>query len=295
MDLPGGCRLKTLKRLARPILSAVRRRAALQNIKELEKCEHVYALPISKATQETLKGELTEEEANWIRKIEARRSDLLADRTIIEVTDFGAGSPNSNRSLEEASKGRVSETQISKIARASKGTFECMLLFKLIRHLLPENPLEMGTCVGISASYQTAALKLNGRGHLITLEGSEATAEVAKSTLSGLGLEKAEVHVGPFHKTLAKALESHKPIDFLFNDGHHDGKAVLSYFKQSLPHLASKAVIFVDDIRWSESMTDSWMALCRDTRISLSIDFGGTGLIVWDPENDEKHSFSLKL
>ena len=62
--------------------------------------------------------------------------------------------------------------------------------------------LEMGTCVGISAAYQAAALNDNGAGRLVTLEGYAELAAEAQELWSNLGLSNVEVIVGRFAQTL---------------------------------------------------------------------------------------------
>ena len=41
------------------------------------------------------------------------------------------------------------------------------ILFRLIRNLEPSSCVELGSCVGISASYQAGALSLNKKGQII--------------------------------------------------------------------------------------------------------------------------------
>jgi predicted O-methyltransferase YrrM len=158
--------------------------------------------------------------------------------------------------------------------------FWSIILFKLIRKLKPDSCVELGSCVGISASYQAAALKINGTGKLITLEGSPETANIARETLGILNHKHAAVVTGPFHKTLEGALESAKPIDFFLNDGHHDHDAVIQYFNQSLPNLAPEAVIVFDDISWSPGMKKAWTEIEEDPRVAASIDLQRLGIAV---------------
>jgi predicted O-methyltransferase YrrM len=141
---------------------------------------------------------------------------------------------------------------------ASKPPVWAEVLFRLVRARRPANCVEMGTCMGISASYIASALKLNGQGRLVTLEGAAAFAEVARANLSSLGLENATVHVGRFADTLPPTLRDLQPVEFLFVDGHHDRDATLDYFAQARPHLAGTSTVVFDDIEWSEGMREAW-------------------------------------
>jgi predicted O-methyltransferase YrrM len=128
----------------------------------------------------------------------------------------------------------------------------------------------MGTCLGISACYIASALKLNGRGHLVTLEGASAFADVAKENLKALGLNNTSINVGKFSGTLSNALQTMQPVEFLFIDGHHDRDATLDYFAQSRPYLATSNIVVFDDIDWSDGMREAW-AKIRESADSFSL------------------------
>ncbi len=93
-----------------------------------------------------------------------------------------------------------------------------------------------------------------------------------------MNLQNASVITGPFHETLKAVLESSKPIDFFFNDGHHDHDAVLAYFNEALPNLSNEAVIVFDDISWSPGMRKAWIEIEADERVTASIDLQTMGI-----------------
>jgi predicted O-methyltransferase YrrM len=139
----------------------------------------------------------------------------------------------------------------------------------------------MGTSVGISASYIAAALKLNGRGKLVTLEGGAALADVARRNFAALSLEGVvEVVVGPFHETLSGAFKDSSPIDFIFIDGHHDEDATKKYFTMMLPCLAPVSVAVFDDINWSEGMKRAWHSVAAAPQCTASFSLRDLGIAV---------------
>lgn len=284
-----------IKRALQPAVRTYRKQATLRNIVALEKSDHPYASALASAIKDTLIGNLDNEETQWISRIEARRLELLSNDAPISFLDYGAGSGKSKNTLEQSINGVRSKTTISKVTKASKSQLHATLLFKLIRNLKPSHCLELGTCVGISAAYQAAGLALNQSGNLVTLEGADEIAEIARSTFKILDLQNVEVIEGPFYATLDKALTKQKPIQFFFNDGHHDGVAVKKYFDTALPYLDNIAVIFLDDIRWSSSMFEAWDFLRQDQRAAISIDFGSTGLLVMDGNFGKKEIYDLKI
>ena len=153
----------------------------------------------------------------------------------------------------------------------------------------------MGTCLGISASYQATALKLNRSGKIITLEGAESLASLATQNFQMLNLDNVNVVVGPFHNTLDKVLDKYKPIDYMFIDGHHDEKATLDYFEQVYPFLSEKAMLLFDDISWSNGMKRAWAALEVDQRINLSVDLSTIGVCIIDNSIKQKRSFKIPV
>jgi predicted O-methyltransferase YrrM len=153
----------------------------------------------------------------------------------------------------------------------------------------------MGTAVGISTAYQTAALKLNGHGALVTLEGAASLADIARNNFQQLGLDAAEVVVGKFHDTLPMVLTDRRPVDYVLIDGDHDGQTTLGYFEQILPFLAETALLVFDDIAWSEGMKRAWTAIAGDKRVSVAVDLGNVGLCVIDNSIAGPRYFSVPL
>lgn len=92
---------------------------------------------------------------------------------------------------------------------------------------------------------------------------------------------------------MEEQLQRAKPIDFFFNDGHHDRDAVIEYFEQSKPYLANDAVIVFDDIDWSEGMSEAWKEIQRDDVTMVSIDLGGIGVVVLG--QGERNNYRLPL
>ena len=75
----------------------------------------------------------------------------------------------------------------------SNSAEEALFLFRIVRFLRPFRCLELGTCLGISAAYIATALKLNGAGHLISIEGCPTLVHIAKQNLHHLCLGNTTV------------------------------------------------------------------------------------------------------
>lgn len=243
--------------------------------------ENAAARAVGRAISEAIRGELSPEERDWVDRIESLRSKLShSDREIVRV-DFGAGDPTDERPAELQRQGVRVPATLGEITRASsKPPFWGLLLLKILRHARPAEALELGTAVGISAAYQGAALQLNGKGHLVSMEGDPTVAGVAKENWTALGVQSVEVVVGNFLDTLDPQLERSGSLDFAFIDGHHDEHATIRYFDRIRLHTAHPAILVFDDIRWSAGMERGWRRITGHGAVTYVVDFGNVGLCV---------------
>lgn len=268
------------KPLVQPLISEIQKFKARRKVNSLLSSPNLTMRAIGEALNEALEGAFSACEQQWIDSIEEYRSRLLKSRRELLVIDYGAGSANAKRSKEEMKKGVSLTTTVADVCSASKNLFWASVLFKLVRKLKPLSCVELGSCVGISASYLAAALKINGHGQLKSLEGSPAISEIAIATLNELALDNCAIITGPFHETLSRVLVAAQPIDFLFNDGHHDYDAVIRYFTASLPYLADEAIIVFDDISWSPGMRKAWAEIVDNDLVSAAIDLQTIGIVL---------------
>ncbi len=179
-------------------------------------------------------------------KMEALRSRLLNDNTILEVEDFGAGSV-----IDKKSK-----RGISSIAKnAAKPKKFGQLLFRIVKHFQPSTILELGTSLGITTSYLSFA-KPDAR--LITMEGSKGIANVAKQNFKAIELKNIELIEGNFDNTLSSVVRGLSSVDFSFIDGNHRKEPTERYFKELLAKTNNDSILVFDDIHWSSEMEAAW-------------------------------------
>jgi len=251
---------------------------------------------LGEALTGTMKNRTSPEEERAIASIESRRREMLLSREELEVVDFGAGAQTDSLSQEEMRSGRRERRVIGDVCRsASKPRFWALFLFRMIRALKPEKCLELGTSLGFSASYQAAALKLNGSGEIVSLEGDGSLARVASGNLDTLGLDNARVVVGRFEDTLPGVLEEMKPVDYVFIDGHHEEKATLDYFEALSPFLSDGAVVVFDDISWTPGMKRAWSTIAADQRVGFCLDLHTVGVVVVGGEKAPGPRFDIFL
>lgn len=221
--------------------------------------------PTAELVRRSLGRPLDPEERAWIEQIERLRKDLEANDDQVAFEE-----PQVTR--------RRSIGELCRTASASPSWAE--FLFRLVRTSRPESCLELGTCVGISACYQGAALRLNGAGRLITIEGRPEVAAVASRAISRIGLDdQVEGRAEWFADGLGRALSDLGRLDFGFVDGHHEGGATLEYFSRIRPRLSRGAILVVDDIGWSADMREAWGTIANDPATADALDLGRLG--VW--------------
>lgn len=220
---------------------------------------------------------------HWQKRIEGIRSDLMRSEAVLDSWDR----PWLDRSEELQERLHLSsdadrvakEMTVAQAARASKSKAECHLLFNLARELRPALVVELGTNLGISGLYLAAALTEVGAGRLLTLEGSEPKAQVARAHFERLGVSnRVEVIVGDFYDTLPRIITEYgAEIDLAFVDGFHDGPATVN-FHEMLVSGMNEGVLVYDDIDWSEGMARAWQRIRSRPRVRLSVQAGAVGI-----------------
>jgi len=252
---------------------------------------------LARAIQRTHDEALSEEEQRALAAIERLRVNLAESTREVTGFDYGAGSPSESRSRDVARQGvwstfAVGHDLTDRMSRRDPWTH---LLFNLVRLKEPNRCLELGTCIGLSAAYLCAGLEMNGRGLLVTLEGNEQLVPLAEKHLKKLGLSRFRIIAGRFEDTLEDVLCDFGPFDFVFNDGHHDGTAMLDYFLTTLPFLSPDAVLLFDDIRQYASMRDGWQTIAGHEQVRIAVDFGPLGLCRLGNPEQPRCSVSIRL
>lgn len=199
--------------------------------------------------------------------IEKRRRELLRNSTEITIQDFGAGSKQNTSNVRK----------INYIARTSlsQGKY-AKLLYNLVNRYQPNTILELGTSLGISTAYLAYGAP---KSKIISLEGSESIAEIARKTMQSCEIQNVEIVVGNFNDTLSGVLSENHPIDMAFIDGNHTKEATLRYFEQICEYRTSNTILIFDDISWSEGMREAWNKIIADERVSVSVDLCKQGIV----------------
>jgi predicted O-methyltransferase YrrM len=215
-------------------------------------------------------------------EIEKLRKKLLKNRSIINITDFGAGSriyKTNQREIRQIAKSSEKKPKFGK------------LLFRLIEHFKPETIFDLGTSLGITTIYESKAYD---NSQLITFEGCPATATIAKQNFEELNCNNIEVIVGNIDKTLAKELAKINQLDFAFFDANHRYEPTIKYFEICLEKATEESVFIFDDIHWSDEMHEAWQYIRNHKKVMISIDLFYVGLVFFR-KNQPKQDFVLRF
>lgn len=216
-------------------------------------------------------------------EIEKLRQQLKQDNSEISVRDFGAGSVVL----------KSSQRKISSIAGSSlKPKKYAQLLYRLVRYFKPATILELGTSLGLTTAYMASAMP---GSKLITHEGDQNIATVAKQNFDHLKLQNIKVKEGDFAATLDATLAANKLLDFSFVDGNHRKEPTLDYFNKLLDHSNEHSVIVFDDIHWSREMEEAWEQIKASDSVTMSIDLFFIGLVFFKKGFHHKQHFVVRF
>ncbi|ALJ01531.1 O-methyltransferase [Rufibacter tibetensis] len=214
--------------------------------------------------------------------VESLREELLQNHTLLEVTDFGAGSH----------VGTTKQRRVSDIARtAAKPARLGQLLFRLANHFKSDTILELGTSLGLTTGYLGLA---RTSSQLYTFEGCPAIAGEACKNLKKLSLENVTLVEGNLDQTLTQTLNTLNKVDFVFFDGNHRYEPTLRYFELCLAKAHEKSVFILDDIYWSGEMTQAWKKIKQHPQVLLTVDLFYMGLVFFR-NNQPKQHFTLRF
>jgi predicted O-methyltransferase YrrM len=215
--------------------------------------------------------------------IEDLRKKLLADPTLIEVEDFGAGSTVIKTNKRVVSAMAASSLKPKKYAQ---------LLYRMVKYYKPGTILELGTSFGITTAYLASAKETS---QVFTCEGSAAIASIAKQNFRSLQLNNVQLTEGDFAKTFPALLSNLNTVDLAFADGNHRKEPTLDYFHQLLKHSTPSSILIFDDIHWSAEMEEAWQTIKQHPAVTLTIDLFFIGIVFINPDFKIPQHFSIRF
>jgi predicted O-methyltransferase YrrM len=223
-----------------------------------------------------------DEKSEIFKSIEQRRKELLYDKTLIQIRDYGAGFGGIVYKSRTISYITQNSTKPGKYAR---------LLYRLVKYYKPKKILELGTSVGISSVYQAFG---NTDSQLITIEGCENTSSLAQTTFKNLDVKNIVLVNDEFESALDKIFMKYSEIDYVFIDGNHRKEPTLRYFDRCLKQSHEKTIFIIDDINWSCEMREAWKEIQQHPRVKITIDLFMMGIVFINPDFS-KENFTIRF
>ena len=216
-------------------------------------------------------------------KVENLRQQLLNDKTVLTIEDFGAGS----------SVSKTNQRMVSTIAKNSaKPKKFGQLLYRMVKAYQPERILELGTSLGITTSYMALA---KSEAKLVTMEGAGEVASIARKNFQALDLHTTLIKEGNFDDTLSSVVDELPTVDFSFIDGNHRREPTERYFKELLKKTHNDSILIFDDIHWSREMEEAWAAIKAHPSVYCTVDLFFIGIVFFRQEFREKQHFSIRF
>ena len=235
-------------------------------------------------------------------KIEEIREQLLRDEREVTFVDYGSGRALSS-SPADANKRLVKD--IAKGSLAQKKYAQ--MLARLVRWLGSANPqylskrkedrglniVELGTSLGVTTAYLAT---MNKGDKVLTFEGCNAVAEIAKENWKLLEINNIECHVGEVTEESLRlaVVDLQGGLDVAFIDANHTYEGTKSYFNVLAEKVHEKTVIVVDDIHYNQAMEKAWMEICADERVTSTMDLYQIGMVFFD-KHYWKRNYKIRL
>lgn len=235
-------------------------------------------------------------------KIEEIREQLLRDEREVTFVDYGSGRALSS-SPADANRRLVKD--IAKGSLAQKKYAQ--MLARLVRWLGSANPqylskrkedrglniVELGTSLGVTTAYLAT---MNKGDKVLTFEGCNAVAEIAKKNWKLLEVNNIECRIGEVtEESLRLAMvDLQGGLDVAFIDANHTYEGTKSYFNVLAEKVHEKTVIVVDDIHYNQAMEKAWMEICADERVTSTMDLYQMGMVFFD-KHYWKRNYKIRL
>ena len=239
-------------------------------------------------------------------EIERFREKMLRDERELEFVDYGSGKLKGENGKLKGANGE--RRRVCDIARRSLAKRKyAQMLSRLVNWLGASHSLEngsgtayslefrgltiveLGTSLGVTTAYMAA---MDSRNRVVTFEGCEAVANMARENWKALNINNIECRVGEIDvEQLTRDIEH---LDVAFIDANHTCVSTCGYFDVLAGKVREKSVIVVDDIHYSEEMEKAWKAICADERVTSTIDLYQMGLVFFDKHYWKRH-YTMRL
>ena len=217
------------------------------------------------------------------KEVNAIGNKLKRIESAIQVNDLGAGS-----SLNQSNYRSITDIYSNTAFKGKYGK----LLYRVVKHYKPINIIELGTGLGIAASYMA---KGNESCKIISVEGDKAIITEANKVFSELGINNVQLINASFDEVLPEILAKVDTVDLALIDGNHQYSSTIKYYNLLADKIKNNTILVFDDIRWSREMHNAWLDIIKDQRISLSLDLYKIGIVFFRKEIHIKQHYAIRF
>jgi hypothetical protein len=157
--------------------------------------------------------------------------------------------------------------------------------YALCRALRPAVVLETGVAYGVSSSFITKALELNGMGHLHSVDRAPVRPAV-ESYIGALVPDELRsrwtLHRGTSRRLVPRLLPQLDGLTLFIHDSQHTYRNVSWELQTVAPHLVRPAAVVVDDTAgnrsfedWVERARPGFAAVIREEPVGVAVIGGG--------------------
>ncbi len=224
-------------------------------------------------------------------EIEQVREQMLKDDRVIEFVDYGiGGKKNGECGLDFRELRRVRDIAQTSLTQKKYAQLLARIVLWEMRNEKGGlrnvgtygglNIVELGTSLGITTAYLAS---VDSRNKVVTYEGCEAVADIAKQNWRLLGLNNIECRVMEIGNEAMMGEGDERKLDLVFIDANHTYTHTREYFNIGVSMAHDKTIIVIDDIHHSPEMERAWKDICEDERVTSTIDLYQMGLVFFDP------------
>lgn len=210
-------------------------------------------------------------------QIEHYRSGYLKNNSSIRINSPGAKSQVSTQNSRK----------VSNIAAHSLSSAKfCRFLFRLVSYQKPNTIIELGSSLGITTLYLSAA---HPEAIIYTFEGCPETARLARELFEKWETKNIHLIEGNIDDKLPQVLSDCQYIDFAYLDANHRYQPTLNYYEYLREKSHEHSIFVLDDIYWSNEMQKAWREIYQKKEISLSLDLFDAGLLFFQALQKKQH------
>ncbi|HEY0473579.1 MAG TPA: class I SAM-dependent methyltransferase [Kribbella sp.] len=271
----GGDLSHTARQVGRTLLNRTRR--VLRRFRSTDTITATMPPSIRHAADVALTRRFTADEQSLISRVEEFRA-RLAGTTDEQLPSYSSPLPGSFRQAGDAhaDPGPLVASDIASHARTGASGHTGVLLRRIAVGYDARDILELGGNIGFSAYYLASAPICR---RLVTIEGSAALSEIARSHLRTLPTgTDVTVMNALFDDAIDQLAAKGERFDLVYLDGQHESEATLYYAGRVRQLLRPTGIIVFDDIYWSPDMLDGWQSIVRSESFPFTADLGQVGV-----------------